>query len=345
MEYVLAVDGGNSKTIALVAALDGTILGAGRSGRGDIYTAEAPGMSSEQAALANIERAALDALQQAGATPDDLVVGAFGMAGADWPEDYEVLQSGLQARGLGQKIVVQNDAMAVLHTGTTHNVGVSVVCGTGATTGARGPDGRTWYTSYWQWGVEGGAQLGWKATIAILRSEIGIEPPTKLRRHLLDLYQVDTVEEVLHLITGRPSRGKRMPHLGNLTPVLFDEADGGDVVARTVLQEHGRELGKYATAAAQQVGIDGTAFPLVLAGGVLRHPSNVMVDAIVEQVHITSPEVQPVRSPFEPVVGVLYTALETAGIATDEAHLTRIRATLPDAALFETRSVHLDMET
>lgn len=40
MQCVLAVDEGNTNTIALVAALDGTILGAGR-GCGDIYNADA----------------------------------------------------------------------------------------------------------------------------------------------------------------------------------------------------------------------------------------------------------------------------------------------------------------
>src|SRR2546426_11971918 len=39
MHYVLGVDGGNTKTIALVASLDGAILGAGRGGCGDIYNA------------------------------------------------------------------------------------------------------------------------------------------------------------------------------------------------------------------------------------------------------------------------------------------------------------------
>ena len=32
MSYVLGVDGGNSKTVALIARCDGTIVGAGRGG-------------------------------------------------------------------------------------------------------------------------------------------------------------------------------------------------------------------------------------------------------------------------------------------------------------------------
>src|SRR5256884_3691789 len=51
MQCVLGVDGGNSKTIAIVAALDGTILGAGRGGCGDIYNAR-PGTGSSSIVVA-----------------------------------------------------------------------------------------------------------------------------------------------------------------------------------------------------------------------------------------------------------------------------------------------------
>src|SRR2546422_10205770 len=86
MQYVLAVDGGNTKTIALVAALDGTILGAGRGGCGDIYNAGdyTNGLDSATAALSNIESAVTNALQSANVKASDLVTSVFSMAGADW---------------------------------------------------------------------------------------------------------------------------------------------------------------------------------------------------------------------------------------------------------------------
>src|SRR5436190_14368272 len=150
MEWVLAVDGGNTKTIALVATLDGKIAGAGRAGCGDIYNARAQGKTSEEAAFSNIACAITDALQTAQATPSDLAASAFGMAGADWPEDFVDLQAGLAARGWGRTLHLQNDALGVLHAGTMKNIGVSLVCGTGSATGARGPDGRIWHSSFWQ---------------------------------------------------------------------------------------------------------------------------------------------------------------------------------------------------
>ena len=42
MDLVLGVDGGNTKTLALIVRGDGAILGAGRAGCGDIYGAGSP---------------------------------------------------------------------------------------------------------------------------------------------------------------------------------------------------------------------------------------------------------------------------------------------------------------
>src|SRR2546421_12495149 len=104
MQYVLGVDGGNTKTIAVVAALDGTILGAGRGGCGDIYNA-VPGTEWPEpaaAAVANIEYAVVSALQAAHVDASDLVTAGFSMAGADWPRGFGFLQDPMQRRGVGR---------------------------------------------------------------------------------------------------------------------------------------------------------------------------------------------------------------------------------------------------
>src|SRR5215469_5291322 len=107
MQCVLGVDGGNTKTIALVAALDGTILGAGRGGCGDIYNAEAgtDWPDSAAAAIANIEYAVLSALQAAHVKASDLITAVFSMAGADWPEDFAYIEAAMEARGFGRTII------------------------------------------------------------------------------------------------------------------------------------------------------------------------------------------------------------------------------------------------
>jgi N-acetylglucosamine kinase-like BadF-type ATPase len=337
MQYVLGVDGGNTKTIALVAALDGTILGAGRGGCGDIYNAPFMGTvwpDSVAAAIANVEYAASTALQAAQVKAADLVTAVFNMAGADWPEDFVLLETAMKARGYGRRLTIQNDAIGVLHAGVADNIGVSVICGTGGATGARGPDGRTWHSSMWQNQAQGSFELSRKAFDAVIRSELGIEPPTTLKQRFLDYFGLDSVEEMLHLFTGRVQRPAK--RLDNLTRFLLDEAEAGDVVARQIVQEHGRALGNYAVVAARFVGLEGTPFSLVLAGGVLRHPSTLLANTIVERVQLTSPEVRPTRCRFEPIIGVLFSALEDAGMIIDEALLERLVPTLPSSELFAT---------
>src|SRR6266700_2193692 len=340
MECVLAVDGGNTKTIALVATLDGRIVGSGRAGCGDIYNAQAEGKTSEEAAFHNIACAVTDALQSAQAEPEDLVTSAFGMAGADWPEDFAELQAGIKARGWGRTHLVQNDALGVLHAGTVKNMGVSIVCGTGSATGARGPDGRVWHSSFWQLDARGSTQLGKKMLYAAYRSALGIEQPTTLTARILAYFGMSSIEEVLHYWNRRIYRTTRsLQYIRGLTPLLLDEAEAGDGVAQQIVTKQGQMLGNIAIVAARRVGIEGTAFPLVLAGSVLKHPSPMLADAIVERVRTTSPAVRPVRSRFEPVVGLLFTALEMAGVTMDDELLERLVPTVPDATLFETRPI------
>lgn len=334
MQCVLGVDGGNTKTIALVAALDGRILGAGRGGCGDIYNARSVGKTSEEAALANIEEAITNALNEARVQSSELVASVFNMAGADWPEDLALLHAAMQARGFGRSILVQNDALGVLHDQISSSIGVSVVCGTGGAVGARAPDGRTWHSSHWQDEVQGSHQLGQETLFALCRTALGIDPPTSLTARVLDFLHVSSVEEVLHLFTSRNSRPHR--DLGYLTPILLDEAEAGDEAARRIVENHGRLLGQFALAAARQVGIEGTPFALVFAGGVFRHPSRLLAEVVTQTVRGASPDVRPMRCRYEPIVGVLFSALEAAGVLVDEALTAKLLPTLPSAALFST---------
>ena len=74
----------------------------------------------------------------------------------------------------------------------------------------------------------------------------------------------------------------------------------------------------------------------MLAGGVFRHRSSLLADTIIERVRTTSPDVRPTRCRFEPVVGVLFTALEAAGCVVDEDLLDKLIPTIPALTLFST---------
>jgi N-acetylglucosamine kinase-like BadF-type ATPase len=328
MNLVLGVDGGNTKTLALIARADGVILGKGRAGCGDIY-----GATSPAAAIAEIERAVDSALTEAGIQPSRLDAGAFSLAGADWPEDFRLLEDAMHRRGYGQNIVVVNDAMGALRAGSPDGTGVVVACGTGAAVGARGVDGRFWHSSFWQQ-TQGADELSRRALRAVYRAELGIDPPTLLTERVLAVFEANSVEEILHQLTGRdmPRSDKRR----QLVRPLFDAADAGDRAARQILISHGRALGEYAIVAAQKVGLLDQPFALALTGGVLRHSSPLLRDSLVERVRGAAPGVQAIRSRFEPAAGAVLLALDLLGIETDATLLERLEESLPAALFFAT---------
>jgi N-acetylglucosamine kinase-like BadF-type ATPase len=340
MHCVLAVDGGNTKTIALIAGLDGVVLGVGRGGCTDIYNASSDDHEADPAdiALANFDAAVMTALRVSEVEPADLEVGVLNMAGADWPEDIAFWQTAATARGWGRRIISQNDALGVLYAGSPDATGVSIVCGTGAATGARSRDGRVWHSSFWQDEAQGSTHLGQKALFAVYRAELGISPATSLTGRILEYFGVESVEEVLHLYHNRLRPAP--VSVGDLTPILLDEAHAGDQVAQRVVQEHGAALGDIAIAAARHVGIEDLSYPLVLAGGVFRHPTTVLEEAIVLRVEQVSPEIHPVRSPHEPIVGVLFEALIAAGVEIDEALQSHLLASIPASELIGTPALH-----
>ncbi len=326
--FVLGIDGGNTKTLALVARTDGVIVGYGRSGCGDIY-----GAASAETACEAIAAAATDALQRAGIEREELLAGTFSLAGADWPEDFSFLQAEMERRHFGHRITIVNDTLGALRAGSPDGTGVVVVCGTGTGTGARAPDGRIWHSSWWQQ-TQGSQELGKKALRAVYLAELGMGPATALTRRVLDYFQAGQVEEVLHRLTSRRDRPCFDP--GKLARALLEEAARGDMAAESILREHGRSLGDYAIAAARQVGVEGTPFYLILAGSVLKAPPPILAEAIIERVQTTSPKARPLHSTHEPVAGAVFLSFESVGVYITERLLESLVSTLPSSGFFET---------
>jgi N-acetylglucosamine kinase-like BadF-type ATPase len=327
-EYILALDAGNTKTVALVARRDGVIVGAGRAGCGDIYA---------NPTLGEVDAAVARALSQAGCTAADVEIGAFSMAGADWPEDYAFLQQAFEARGWGRRVIVLHDSIATVWAGARDGVGVAVACGTGVATGARAATGRIWHTSFWQ-ESGGGRHLGDLVMRACVRVELGIDPASTLPGAVARFFGRTTFEDVLHWrYTRDVELGYNLAFDARvLAPVLLDCAADGDAIACAIVEREGRILGDYALAAARKVGLDGEPFPLVMAGGVFRHASRLLPDALIRRVREAAPHAQPIVSRFEPAVGALLCALASHGVPLDGMLIARIETSLPKGDLFRT---------
>ncbi|HET9614486.1 MAG TPA: BadF/BadG/BcrA/BcrD ATPase family protein [Candidatus Limnocylindrales bacterium] len=317
---LLGIDGGNTKTLALASAPDGTILGVSRVVRGsDIHSVPL------ETALAVYDDAVGQALAGIDVvTPEDVTVAAS-LAGADWPEDVALLEAHLRERWRSTTVV--NDAIGALRGAVPDGPAVVVVTGTGTATGARGRDGRTWHSGFWQ-EVQGAHELGVRAIQAIVRAELGIDPPTRLTAAVVAAAGEHDVGAVLHRLSRRrvATDGARWDP-AVLAPVLLGLADDGDPTAGAIVDRHGRALGAMALAAARQVGIGpDDPFDLALTGGVLRRHRGRLRAALLGEVERGARRVRVVEPAAEPVVGALLLAFDAAGIPTDAAIVDRIRA-------------------
>lgn len=315
---LLAVDGGNTKTLAVVASASGDVLATGRAGCSDIYNAASP-----DAALEEVERAVTEALARADVAREAIAGAAFSLAGADWPEDFELLQRELAGRlGIPAGPLVVNDALGALRAGAPAWEGIAVVSGTYNAVGARRADGARFHLGFWPDGA-GGRNIAQAALRAVYRADLGLGPETVLTERALALYGASDAIDLLHAFTRRGGLPREAQD--RLAPVVLGAAEEGDAVARAIVLEKGRILGEQARVCAARagLGLDGTL--TVLSGGVFGHPSDILAGAVMAQL----PGAEPVRHGPPPVVGALLLAFDGAGLAADPRALHAALVTDP----------------
>lgn len=340
---LLGVDGGASKTVALIADEAGTVLGAGRTGSSDIHGATGP-----EAAVRRVAEAVRQALaqggldlgrsrdepvqvgresSQTGQEPAQVSVGVFCLCGADWPEDDDYYRAALSRElRLPAPPIVLNDAFAALRAGTPDGIGVALVLGTGAAIAARGPSGKAWFSGF-RIESAGAMELGRQVYDRLIRGTYGPGPVPGFQQAALDVFGVDSVEALVHTLSRVDSPTQQ--GLARLAPVLLEAGHGGDDMARSIVREHGTMLAGYVRAAALRVGLDGQGGSIVLGGGLLRHHCTDLVDAI----RAGLPDWSVACATVEPAFGALLLAADEAGVRPS---LERLRASGPGAAFFET---------
>jgi N-acetylglucosamine kinase-like BadF-type ATPase len=228
-----------------------------------------------------------------------------------------------------------NDGFAALRLATGSGQGVGVTCGTWAAVASCGADGSTWYSGQWMPRTSGARGLGEGALLAACRAELAIEPSSLLEQ-VLALYGAETAGSLLESFTRRenprPAADEALA-----ARLVLDEAERGDSVATRLLDEQASLLADYALVAATKTGLAESAFPIVLTGGVLRHPSPLLADLFSQKVRAAAPGARPIREHAPPVVGAAVLALEAAGVPVSDTVRVRIResvyAALAAAAL------------
>jgi N-acetylglucosamine kinase-like BadF-type ATPase len=197
---------------------------------------------------------------------------------------------------------------------------VAAICGTGGAIGARNRHGEVFHLGFWPDGT-GALELGSRGLAAVWRAGIGVGPATSLTGRALARWETPDPISLLHAFTRLEAAGDPRFARSRFADAVLDEADAGDPVAHHIVELVGTHLGEYARVCAEGTRQIGSPFPLVLSGGVLRHPSALLRASVLACV----PDAVPIYPVVEPVAGAVLLAADRIGAHPD---LDRLGATL-----------------
>ncbi len=328
MTLVLGVDGGGTRTTALVADERGAVLGAAVNGPSNW---EDVGVGAAGAAL----RVAVDeAVRVAGARPDAIAASVFGLAGIDWPSDVERLGVAIDPLGLGGPVEVVNDAFIALRAGARDPWGVVVIAGTGSVVAGRSPAGEVFRTLGLGplFGDVGSAsEVSEDAVRAVAAGYVGRGPGTLLTELLCERFGCANDAELLEFLSRRPTHGRIEDDIENVAPIVVSAADQGDLVARDILERAGSALGGSAVLVARRLAMLDEEFDVVLSGGLITGASRFVSDPFETVVGRAAPRASFVHLSAPSVAGAVVMALEGAGDTMDAEAVRALSAEIDQA--------------
>jgi glucosamine kinase len=260
---VIGIDGGGSKTHAIVADEQGSTI-AETVGPG---SAVRPGRAEESATvIAEVVRDALASCEMTHVVPRVL---SIGVAGAGRETERQALWQALVSRDVADEVVIHSDFSIALDDAFSDGPGVLLISGTGSVAFGRGPTGATARCGGWGpvCGDEGsGAWIGRRALSVVTAAADGREPETALTGAVLTAAQVNETTDLIGW-AAQATPGI----LASLAPVVLSVAESGDLRANALVSLAVEELVLHVRALARELfGDERAAVPLALSGGMLQ---------------------------------------------------------------------------
>ncbi|MEA5014328.1 MAG: BadF/BadG/BcrA/BcrD ATPase family protein [Candidatus Limiplasma sp.] len=307
--FVIGVDGGGTKTACMLvddtARVWACCVGAGSNHQIDGFSA----------ALENVFHTIDMACAQAGVRREQLSYVYLGMAGADVPKDFEMLEGGMGKRLGGIPFQVVNDSWIAFHSEVGERWGAVSICGTGHNVAVKTPGGEVVSVRalrYMLGNYGGGTHLAAMALHKAFRAEEGTGDPTRLMEELPPLCGCESMEA---LATRIYQSGYRYQRQFNIPRLVFDLAHQGDAVCGELIRTMGRELGIMLGKLIQRTGLEEEAIPVVLSGSqYAKDEHGLLIEPVTQTLleRVPNARVHVAQSP--PVVGAVMGALQALGV-------------------------------
>jgi len=308
--FWIGVDGGGTRTRAVVAGDDLVPMGRGASGPANAATRPLP------LVVETILEAVGDAATSAVVAAARAERVAVGLAGVESASLVGPLTAALEEHfGEGRALVTTDAriALAGASPGDPGGPGVVLIAGTGAIAYGRSADGAEARAGGWGplLGDEGsGYAIARQGLAAVVRELDGRGPKTAIRELLFRSERgIHTLEELLAKIY-RTEGGAG--DVAAYFPIVLSAAKAGDAEACRILGEAGRELALAALTVIRKLRLEAESFPVSTVGGVFA-AGDLLVGPLAAALHAVAPGARVGPPAYPPEIGAIRLARAKAG--------------------------------
>jgi glucosamine kinase len=299
--YVAGIDGGASKTIALIADTNGLILGSGRAGPSNYHNI------GRGPASAAIKSAIKEAKKKAGIRekPEIAVVA---LAAIDSERDLRVASRFVRDAKIAQTSIVVHDSVAALYAATKGRMGIVVNSGTGSFAAGINNKGRYARAGGWGYiiGDEGSAYaIGLNAIKMAFRSFDGREKNTSLADMIMRRFRIRRLDDLVSKIYDNELT---VEQIASVAPLVI-RTEHIDNISKAILIDAGNQLGDQVCAVASRLKMTRQKFQVGAVGGNFRS-GKCMMQALRSKIKYCCPRARVTHLLVEPALGSLSVALK-----------------------------------
>lgn len=289
--HVIGVDGGGTRTLAVVLGEDGTEIGRAEGG---------PAIASARDPLAPARAVAGVARAAATASGIEVPVAALwaALSGAGREAARSSVELELGRLGVADTVRVGTDVEAAFHDAFGTGSGILLIAGTGSIAWGRSESGREGRVGGWGHliGDEGsGYAIGLDALRRVARNADGRAPQTRLQKAVLEHLRLSRPEDLVQW-AAEASKGQ----VASLSKVVTAAAEDGDSVAGEILTHAVAELEGHVLTLLENLGPWRMPPRLALGGGLLGPggPLRLAVESVLAKQRL-----RPVEAPLDPARG------------------------------------------
>ncbi|SDN46039.1 N-acetylglucosamine kinase [Bacillus sp. OK048] len=303
---LLAVDGGGTKTLAVLVDSDGTVIGKGHAGASNYHVTGADGAKKAlvEAVLAAVKDAGIEANKAV-----NIEKAVFALAGIDTGNDEKevklIVQRAVEALSIEiGSLHVENDCLSALLGATQNKAGILLIAGTGSIVFAHDGNNRIVRSGGWghRVGDEGsGYWIGKQAISSVLKMMDGRGEETLLSKLILEKFNFNKIED---LYNWTYSDSYSVDDVGALAAVVGEAFQLGDTVSKRILDAAVEELLLLIETAIEKAEIQQDEFDVIIQGGVFHH-NYYIKNQVCQRIQESTAKVKVRTTTEEPICNII----------------------------------------